>query len=80
MAKEEYGRDPAKLEFRVLLMGGAAPNADTLKRYRDAGITRVVVAAAGFEWRWNQGGTRAGRCRRNGGWAALGDCNNRDGI
>jgi probable F420-dependent oxidoreductase len=48
MAKEEYGRDPAKLEFGVLLMaGGAAPKADTLKQYRDAGITRVVVAAAG---------------------------------
>jgi alkanesulfonate monooxygenase SsuD/methylene tetrahydromethanopterin reductase-like flavin-dependent oxidoreductase (luciferase family) len=47
MAKEEYGRDPEKLEFGVLLMGGAAPTADTLKQYREAGITRVVVAAAG---------------------------------
>lgn len=47
IAEEEYGRDPAKLEFGVLLMGGAAPNADTLKQYREAGITRVVVAAAG---------------------------------
>jgi probable F420-dependent oxidoreductase len=47
MAKEEYGRDPERLEFSVLLMGGTAPSADLLKQYRDAGITRVVVAAAG---------------------------------
>ena len=46
MAKEEYGRDPEKLEFGVLAMG-AAPTADTLKRYREAGISRVVMAAAG---------------------------------
>jgi probable F420-dependent oxidoreductase len=42
-----YGRDAEKLEFSVLLMGGAAPSADMLKEYRDAGISRVVVAAAG---------------------------------
>src|ERR1700760_3546795 len=46
MAKE-YGRDPERLEFSVLLMGGAAPSADMLKQYREAGISRVVVAAAG---------------------------------
>lgn len=46
MAKE-YGRDAEKLEFSVLLMGGAAPSPDMLKQYRDAGISRVVVAAAG---------------------------------
>ncbi|HTT75624.1 MAG TPA: TIGR03619 family F420-dependent LLM class oxidoreductase [Candidatus Binataceae bacterium] len=46
MAKEEYGRDPEKLEFGVLVMG-AAPTAVTLKRYREAGISRVVMAAAG---------------------------------
>jgi probable F420-dependent oxidoreductase len=44
---QEYGRDPEKLEFSVLLMGGAAPSPDALKQYRDAGISRVVVAAAG---------------------------------
>jgi probable F420-dependent oxidoreductase len=42
-----YGRDAEKLEFSVLLMGGTAPSADALKEYRDAGISRVVVAAAG---------------------------------
>jgi len=42
----EYGRDPAKLEFSVLLMGSGTPSSDTLKQYREAGVTRVVVAAA----------------------------------
>jgi probable F420-dependent oxidoreductase len=45
MAKE-YGRDPEKLEFSVLLMGGAEPAADLLKQYREAGVSRVVIAAA----------------------------------
>ena len=46
MAKE-YGRDPEKIEFSVLVMGGATPSKDILKQYREAGISRVVVAAAG---------------------------------
>jgi probable F420-dependent oxidoreductase len=47
MAREEYGRDPEKLEFSVLLMGaGDGPSTDTMKRYADAGVKRLVVAAA----------------------------------
>jgi hypothetical protein len=47
MAREEYGRDPAKLEFSVLLMGaGDGPSADVIKRYAEAGVSRLVVAAA----------------------------------
>jgi probable F420-dependent oxidoreductase len=47
MAREEYGRDPEKLEFSVLLMGaGDGPSIDTMKEYAEAGITRLVVAAA----------------------------------
>lgn len=45
MAKE-FGRDPDKLEFSVLLMGGDGPSADAMKQYRDAGVTRLVVLAA----------------------------------
>src|SRR5713101_4971992 len=43
----EYGRDPAKLEFSVLLMGGAPPAADAMKQYAEAGVSRLVFAAAG---------------------------------
>ena len=39
MAKEA-GRDPASLSFDVF---GAAPDLDLLKRYRDAGVDRVVL-------------------------------------
>jgi probable F420-dependent oxidoreductase len=42
----EYGRDPSKLEFSVLLMGGNPPTADVMKRYGEAGVSRLVVAAA----------------------------------
>jgi probable F420-dependent oxidoreductase len=45
MAKE-FGRDPDKLEFSVLLMGGDGPSADAMKQYRDAGVSRLVVLAA----------------------------------
>jgi probable F420-dependent oxidoreductase len=43
----EYGRDPAQLEFSVLLMGGAPPAADAMKQYAEAGVSRLVIAAAG---------------------------------
>jgi len=47
MAREEYGRDPEKLEFSILLMGtGDGPSADVMKRYAEAGVSRRVVAAA----------------------------------
>jgi probable F420-dependent oxidoreductase len=47
MTREEYGRDPEKLEFSVLLMGaGDGPSADVMKRYAEAGVSRLVVAAA----------------------------------
>jgi probable F420-dependent oxidoreductase len=42
----EYGRDPSKLEFSVLLMGGNPPTADIMKQYNEAGVSRLVVAAA----------------------------------
>jgi alkanesulfonate monooxygenase SsuD/methylene tetrahydromethanopterin reductase-like flavin-dependent oxidoreductase (luciferase family) len=44
-----YGRDDAKLEFSVLLMGGAPPSADTMKQYAEAGVSRLVIAAAGSQ-------------------------------
>ncbi len=43
----EYGRDPSKLEFSVLLMGGTPAAGDTMKQYADAGVSRLVVGAAG---------------------------------
>jgi probable F420-dependent oxidoreductase len=47
MAREEYGRDPDKLEFSVLLMGGGAgPSQDVMKQYAEAGVSRLIVAAA----------------------------------
>jgi probable F420-dependent oxidoreductase len=47
MAREEYGRDPEKLEFSTLLMSaGDGPSAETMKRYAEAGISRLIVAAA----------------------------------
>ena len=47
MAREEFGRDPDKLEFSVLLMGGGdGPSADVMKRYEEAGVSRLIVAAA----------------------------------
>ena len=45
MAKE-FGRDPNKLEFSVLLMGGGPPTADVMKRYAEAGVSRLVLAAS----------------------------------
>ncbi len=46
MARDEYGRDPDKLEFSVLLMGGGqGPSADMMKQYAEAGVSRLVVAA-----------------------------------
>ena len=43
---EEYGRDSSKLEFTVLLMGGSQPSVDVMRQYSEAGVTRLVVAAA----------------------------------
>ena len=43
----EYGRDADKLEFSVLMMGGEPPSADLMKRYAEAGVSRLVIAAAG---------------------------------
>jgi len=37
---QEAGRDPAALEVSVF---GAAPNEDAMARYRDAGVSRVVM-------------------------------------
>ena len=45
MAKE-FGRDPNKLEFSVLLMGGDPPSADAMKQYAEAGVSRLVLAAS----------------------------------
>jgi alkanesulfonate monooxygenase SsuD/methylene tetrahydromethanopterin reductase-like flavin-dependent oxidoreductase (luciferase family) len=45
MAKE-FGRDPNKLEFSVLLRGGEGPTADVMKQYKEAGVSRLVVAAS----------------------------------
>jgi probable F420-dependent oxidoreductase len=47
LAREEYGRDADKLEFSVLLMGaGDGPSSDQMKQYAEAGVSRLVVAAA----------------------------------
>jgi probable F420-dependent oxidoreductase len=47
IARDDYGRDPEKLEFSVLLMGGGgSPSADIMKRYAEAGVSRLIVAAA----------------------------------
>jgi probable F420-dependent oxidoreductase len=45
MAKES-GRDPAKLEFSVLLMGGDGATADVMKQYEEAGVSRLVIGAS----------------------------------
>jgi probable F420-dependent oxidoreductase len=42
----EFGRDADKLEFSVLLMGGDGPSADSMRQYAEAGVSRLVVAAA----------------------------------
>jgi alkanesulfonate monooxygenase SsuD/methylene tetrahydromethanopterin reductase-like flavin-dependent oxidoreductase (luciferase family) len=41
----EFGRDPNKLEFSVLLRGGDGPT-DVMKQYKEAGVSRLVVAAS----------------------------------
>jgi len=43
----DFGRDPAQLEFSVLLMGGAPPNSDVMRQYAEAGVSRLVIATAG---------------------------------
>jgi probable F420-dependent oxidoreductase len=44
---QDYGRDPGKLEFSVLLMGGGeGPSLDVMKQYAEAGVSRVVVTAS----------------------------------
>ena len=46
MAKE-FGRDPEKLEFSVLMMAGADTlTADVMKQYAEAGVSRIIVAAS----------------------------------
>ena len=44
----EMGRDPARMEFSVMLGIGARqiPSADELRRYAAAGVSRVIVLAA----------------------------------
>ncbi len=43
----EFGRDGDKLEFSVLLTGGDGPSVDLMKQYEDAGVSRLVIGAAG---------------------------------
>jgi len=43
----EYGRDPSKLEFSVLMMAGAPPASEAIKQYADAGVSRLIIAAPG---------------------------------
>ncbi len=45
MAKE-FGRDPARLEFSVLLTGGDGPTADAMKQYQEAGVSRLILGAS----------------------------------
>jgi len=43
---KEAGRDAEKLEFSVLMMAqGDGPSADTMKRYQEAGVSRMIVLA-----------------------------------
>jgi len=43
---KEAGRDPEKLEFSVLMMAqGDGPSVDTMKRYQEAGVSRMIVLA-----------------------------------
>ena len=35
------------LSLALLLMGGAPPAADAMKRYAEAGVSRLVIAAPG---------------------------------
>jgi hypothetical protein len=44
MAKD-FGRDPNKLEFTVLL-GAEGPSADVMRQYAEAGVSRLVLAAS----------------------------------
>ncbi|HLI78925.1 MAG TPA: TIGR03619 family F420-dependent LLM class oxidoreductase, partial [Candidatus Binataceae bacterium] len=42
----DFGRDPNKLEFSVLLTGGDGPSAEVMKQYEEAGVSRLVVGAS----------------------------------
>ena len=45
MAKEA-GRNPENIEFSVLMMAqGEGPAVETMKRYQDAGVSRMIVLA-----------------------------------
>ncbi len=45
LAKEQ-GRNPEALEFGVLMMAqGDGPSLDTMKQYRDAGVSRIITLA-----------------------------------
>jgi probable F420-dependent oxidoreductase len=41
---KQAGRDPDKLEFSVILLGqDKGPDVDTMKRYQEAGVSRLVI-------------------------------------
>ena len=43
---KEAGRDPEGLEFSTLMMSqGEGPTVDTMKRYQEAGVSRLIVLA-----------------------------------
>ena len=45
MAKE-FGRDPDRSSSSLVLLGAEGPSADVMKQYREAGVTRLVLAAS----------------------------------
>ena len=47
---QEAGRNPDDLEFSVILLAqNGGPDIDTMKRYQEAGVTRLIVIAQGSE-------------------------------
>jgi probable F420-dependent oxidoreductase len=42
----EYGRDPEKIEFSVLLMGAEGPTSDQMRQYGEVGVSRLIIAAS----------------------------------
>jgi hypothetical protein len=43
---EEVGRDPAEIE---LTASAAATDLDTIRRYQDIGVSRLVISPPGFD-------------------------------